>query len=680
MRATTAASFRSSRSLLLLAGIAASLLVLIGAAPSAQAATKGKSAQIWVSPSGNDRAPGTQARPLRTLFAARTRARKQLLAGATDVNVRLLDGTYRLTRTLNFDSRDSGRGRNTVTWSAAKHARPEISGSIAVKNFALANPSLGIYRAKVPVGTRSRQLYVNGRRAVRARSANYPNGFSRTANGYEAPDESMAGWQRPTDLELVTLTQWKMMSCPVQSITGRQIAMQQPCWTNANVFPPIWAFNLISRFENALELLDEPGEWYLDSQEGWLYYMPRSGEKLSGSSVELPVVETLISGNGTATKPVRNLRFRGLTFAHATWLSPSGSDGYAADQSGFHLTGDGHQTSHTGHDPNVTRTPGNVRMIYAQNVSFVRNSFVRLGAVGLDFDTGSQSNTITGNRFEDISSAALQVGGVDIEDHHPPSPVQLTRDNSVTNNMVRSVGREFKDAAGIYIGFTTRSRVANNDVSNVPWSGIAIGWGWGLVDPGGFLGVPGATPGVWGNYTTPTASQGNRIEYNRVSNFLSTLWDGGGIYTVGQQGTSMADGEVIKGNVISGKRRLAGGNVIYTDGGSRYVTVVANVLYDNTPGITDFGPCGLADSLDICWLLFSYGTDRGGCRPYGDIAYYGNYWQHPKTFFEFCPYPPYPVNVTEYGNRQITGPSAISLNQLRRAGLQGNYRKRVGAG
>lgn len=680
MRAITAASSFSTRSLLLIAGIAASLIVLIGATPGANAAGKGKPAQIWVSPSGDDRAPGTKARPLRTLFAARTRARKKLRAGATDVNVRLLDGTYRLTRTLNFDSLDSGRGRNTVTWSAAKHARPTISGSIAVKNFSLFNPTLGIYRARVPVGTRSRQLYVNGRRALRARSADNPNGFVRTSNGYEAPDESMASWQRPTDVELVTTTQWKMMSCPVQSIAGRQIAMQQPCWTNVNVFPPLWSFNLISRIENALELLDEPGEWFLDSQDGWLYYMPRSGERMSGSSVELPVVETLISGNGTPSKPVRNLRFEGLTFTHATWLSPSGADGYATDQSGFHLTGDGHQPNLIGHDQNVTRTPGNVRFQYARNVAFVRNSFVRLGAVGLDFDTGSQANRITGNRFEDISSAALQVGGVDAEDHHPPSPAQLTRDNIVSNNKVRAVGREFKDAAGMYFGFTTRSTIANNDISNVPWSGIAIGWGWGLLDPGGFLGLPNATQGEWGSYTTPTASQGNQIVGNRITNFLGTLWDGGGIYTVGQQGTSMADGELIKGNVISGKRRLAGGNVIYTDGGSRYVSVNQNVLYDNSPGVTDFGPCGLTDSLGICWVVLPYGTDRGGCRPYGDITYTGNFWQHPATFFEACPFPPFPINVTETGNLQITGPSAISSDLLRRAGLQGSYRKRVGAG
>lgn len=668
------------RTVQLLAGFAIVAVILIAASPSAQAARKSKSAQIWVSPTGNDRAAGTRARPLRTLIAARTRARKKLRAGAGDVDVRLLDGTYRLARTLNFDWRDSGRGRGTVTWSAASHARPVISGSIAIKKFSLVNPTLGIYRAKVPVGTRSRQLYVNGRRAVRARSADNPNGFVRTAGGYEAPDETMASWQRPTDLELITTTQWKMMSCPVQSIVGRQISMRQPCWTNVNVFPPLWSFNLISRIENALELLDEPGEWYLDSQDGWLYYMPRSGEQMRGASVELPVVETLVSGNGTATKPVRNLRFEGLTFAHATWLSPSGADGYATDQSGFHLTGEGHQPNLTGHDPNVTRTPGNVRMVFARKVVFARNSFVRLGAVGLDFDTGSQANSITGNRFEDISSAGLQIGGVDSEDHHPPSSAQLTRDNIISNNQIRAVGREFKDAAGIYVGFTTRSKIANNEISNVPWSGIAIGWGWGLLDPGGFLGAPGATQGQWGNYTTPTASRGNRIEYNRISNFLGALWDGGGIYTLGQQGTSAADGEVIKGNVISGKRRLAGGNIIYTDGGSRYVTVEQNVLYDNSPGVTDFGPCSLTDSLALCWIVLPYGSDRGGCRPYGDIVYDGNYWQHPQTFFEACPYPPYPVNVTETGNLQITGPSAISSKILRRAGLQGSYRKRVGAG
>jgi hypothetical protein len=97
---------------------------------------------------------------------------------------------------------------------------------------------------------------------------------------------------------------------------------------------------------------------------------------------------------------------------------------------------------------------------------------------------------------------------------------------------------------------------------------------------------------MWGLYETPTTSRGNRILNNRIHNFLMELWDGGAIYSLGQQGTSAADGELIAGNVAYGKRPAAGGNIFYTDGGSRYVTLFENVSFDNPVGVSDFGRAG----------------------------------------------------------------------------------------
>jgi hypothetical protein len=648
------------------------------AGPVVASQAKGQTT-FWVSPQGDDSAPGTHDRPFRTLQRARTAVRTRLSPQRSNVVVNLLDGTFRLRRPFSLTAADSGDSGHTVTYRAAPGARPKINGALRVKNWRLKDAELGIYRAKVPVGTSSRQLYVNGRRAVRARGATLPNGFLRTEAGFYDVNASMAGWGNQSGIEAVTLSQWKMMRCPVSSIDGNQITMQQPCWANVNVFPYLWSFQTIQRFENAYELLDSAGEWYLDSPKGDLYYIPRVGEDLKAADVELPVAERLISANGKPGKPVENLTFRGLTFQYATWLDPSGSNGYAADQSGFHLTGTGHQPNLIGHDQNVTRTPGNVRLKYARGVSFVGNDFEHLGAVGLDFDTGSQKNEIVGNRFEDISSAAVQLGGVSEIDHHPPLQQQVTRNNRISNNLITRAGIEFQDAAGIYVGYTTYTVVDHNEISHVPWSGIAIGWGWGLVDPGGFLGLPSAVPGQWGTYTTPTTSRRNRILDNRIKYFLEVLWDGGAIYTLGQQGVDAADGELIAGNVASSKRRLAGGNVFYTDGGSRYVTLERNVAYSNKPGVTDFGPCGLDDSLVLCFVIMPYGSDRGGCRPYGDLVYRANLWQYPDPYWIACPYEGHPVNVTDDANTVITGSSAVAKSVLRAAGRQGSYRHRIGA-
>jgi hypothetical protein len=250
---------------------------------------------------------------------------------------------------------------------------------------------------------------------TRARTESNPDNFERTDGGYRfiKAGATLPNWANATEIEAVTITQWKMMRCPVRAIVGSDVLMQDPCWKNANMFqaaagqPVLWNFRLLSRFENAYEFLDHAGEWYLDSAAGWIYYIPRAEENLATAKVELPVLEALIDGRGELDKPVSHIRFEGLTFAYATWLGPSSPDGYAVDQSGFHLVGEGHQPNIIGHDEHTVRTPGNVRFRFATHIEFRDNDFVHLGGVGLDFATGSQHNAIIDNRFEDISSAGF---------------------------------------------------------------------------------------------------------------------------------------------------------------------------------------------------------------------------------------------------------------------------------
>ncbi len=658
----------------------ATVCVLAGVGcPPATAASR-RPVTFWVSPGGNDRADGSRAHPFATLVRARNAVRALAAARRrAGVHIYLLGGVYRLSHALVLDWRDSGVATGSVVWSAAPGAHPVISGAIRVGGWKLYDAARGIYEARVPAGLSTRELYVDGQRAVRARSGMDPPGFVRTRTGFRAPNDAMDSWRNPRGVEVVTLTQWKMMRCPVQAIRGRDIIVQQPCWTNVNVFPYLWSFQTLSWLENAYALLHKPGQWYLDTTVHRLYYIPLPGQSMSGTDVEAPVLQALIDVRGTLRRPVEHLRFEGIGFEYGTWLGPSGPNGYAADQSGFHLDGYGHRPNLIGHDPDTTRTPGNVRLTYARDVAFVHDDFLHLGGAGLDFATGSQHDAIIANRFRDISAAAIQLGGVSRLDAHPYSPAQVTRDNVISNNLVSATGREYEDAAGIYVGFATRTLVAHNDISDVPWSGIAIGWGWGLLDPGGYLGLPGAVQGQWGDYSTPTTSSANRIMDNRIHGFLGALWDGGAIYTLGQQGASPRDGELIAGNVASGKRPRAGGNTFYTDGGSRYVTLQRNVSLDDPPGVTDFGPCGLPDSLALCSDRVPYGSDRGGCRPYGDITYLDNYFSDPTPFFGVCPYPPHPVDVVDDDTHLISTAGQVPRSILDAAGLQPAYRSSVGA-
>jgi len=701
---------------------------------------------IWVSPAGDDANAGTQAAPFRTLEHA---VETLEAAGDAEVIVYLADGTHRLTRPLVF-----GPGGPEIEFLAAPGASPVISGAVQVKGWTLHDQSKNIYRAAAG-SSDSRQLYVNGRRATRARTespgGNNPAGFlpspvlppkssdvtqyvisggirfiptSLNAAGWHDP----AKWSNPRDIEAVIETQWKMMRVPLEAITASSatkpglITLRQPAWTNANLFfsakpqtctpdkPGIWSFWQVTRFENAYEFLDQPGEWYLDRAKGTLYYIPRPGEDLATADVELPVLETLVKGIGTPEKPVANIRFEGLTFAYATWLEPSGNEGYVSDQSGFHVTGSTHKPNVIGHVREVTRTPGNLTFTYARNIVFNKNLFLHLGAAALDFGTGSQDGEITGNVFTDISAAAIQLGGVNEIDARPQLAGQATKHNTISDNLIFESGREYVDSAAIFVGFTSRTDVSHNTINDVPWSGIAIGWGWGLLDQGMFPGLPCGQSGMWGNFTTPTANSGNSISFNRITRFLQNRWDGGAIYSTGQQGQSIEDPLVIEGNVANDKADHAGGNTFYTDGGSRYIVLKGNVSYDNRIGRMNLGPLPQCDDpLPYPPLALAnvvpYGSDSGGCVTYGDIRYENNYWMEgtipleefalgtlstilssilkinppsdpwsKEGFYDICPYSAagvsYPTNLTYSNNHDILGVWEVPMAILNGAGAR----------
>lgn len=689
------------------------LATLIAFPSSAMAAER-----IWVSPSGSDANPGTKAAPLATLQMAQKAVRGALRRRpGANVTVLLRDGTYRLKRPLTLTARDSARGGRMVAYRAYRGERPVISGAVRVpgSSWSRFDKETNIWRAKVG-DVATRELYVNGERATRAATSEYPAGFRPSWNGGGAgsgiaylPTIEPSGlnpaswgnpaeWSNPDDVEAVILTQWKTMTVPVSAVipasgsTPGLLQMAEPAWHNANVFreakgePGVWSFWQVTRFENALEFLDSPGEWYLDQESGWLYYKPQPWQNMRTADVELPVLEALVQSKGAATKPIRNIEFRGLTFSFATWLQPRGDNGYVSDQAGFHLIGEGHEPNTIGHDPNDVATPGNVSVSFGRNVRFVGDRFEHLGAVGLALGTGSQHTLVRENVFADVGSSAVTLSGISTADHHPASSAQTSVGNTIAGNLVSHVAWGYPDAPGIFVGFSSGTKVVRNTIEDVPWSGIAIGWGWGLLDPGGFPGLPNATAYQWGQWEIPTPNKNGLVAENTIREFLGLLWDGGAIYTTGAQGASGENGLRIEANVAYGKRPKAGGNTFYTDGGSRYITVRGNLSHDNPIGKTDFGPPPRPgdplpypkepSELDGA----AYGSDTGGCVTYGEIGFIGNSWLQPpmKTemelnnffyalltdgklipyspegFFDICPYSSggvsYPTGLSYSGN------------------------------
>lgn len=666
------------------AGLAVMPLLLAacssGSGTSTPAADNGPPCQTYrVATSGDDTSgDGSAEAPFLTLERARQAVRVDADRGQCPIDVNIATGTYALTVPLVFDAGDSGSVDAPVTYRAA----PEndgpvvISGGVAVTGFTCDAANLctaGV--AGLPERAMPRQFYVDGQRATRARTnagADANSDYARVPEGYKQLLPQLLS--HPELVEAVTATQWKMMRCPVAGIEGGvTLVMAQPCWDNANTYPEPWNFQLLSWLENAPEFLTEPGMWYLDPYSQQMTYLHTAGTP--PHHAVLPVLESLVALVGAPEAPVTDIRFVDLQFSHATWFEPNSANGYVADQSGNILKGDGYAANVIGHQKLTYKTPGNITLRFARRIAFDGNTFAHLGATALDLDTGSQQNRVENNTFTDISSAAIQVGGFTQQDMRPDSAHE-TSDNYIANNEISYTGRDYYDSAAIFVGYTARTVITHNRISHTPWAGVAIGWGWGLFDQGGFPGLPHATLGQWGTYDTPTIQQGNEISSNLFEHFLEQLWDGGAIYTNGAQGQSYENGLLIKQNVARNKRAAAGGNIWYTDGGSRYVTLEQNVSLDNPVGTVDFGPCLTGSSFEPLCLgtgLVSYGADMGGCLPVGDLTYDENYLRDTVTFFgpNLCSnanIPPYPVGLQFINNVPTTSAADVPGWILEQAG------------
>lgn len=673
------------------------LLLLGGCGPGSSSSGSAQSActqTYWVSTSGNDASgDGSETAPFLTLDRARQAVRADASRGQCAIDVNVKSGTYALSAPLKFDAGDSGAINAPVTYQAAPgNTSPVvISGGIPVTGFncSILNICTGTV-AGLPAHVLPRQFYVNDQRAIRARS-NYGQlvniNYLRVTDGYDQfiPET----FTHPELVEAVTVTQWKMMRCPVASMSGTSLIMANPCWNNANTFPVPWNFQLLSWLENAPEFLTEPNMWYLDPYSKQLTYYNTSST--APQNAVLPVLESLVELVGTPDAPVSNIRFKGLQFSYATWLGPNpaawqgaastsapdSTDGYVADQSGNILKGSDYSANVIGHQKVVYKTPGNITLRYAKEITFDGNTFIHLGGAALDLDTGSQNNTVVNNVFTDISSAAILVGGFTQEDMRPDSAHQ-TSGNLIGNNDISYTGQDYYDSAAIFAGFTTGTVITHNTINHTPWTGIAIGWGWGLFDQGSFPGLPGATRNMWGTYDSPTIQSNNEISSNLIENFLEQLWDGGAIYTNGAQGQSFDNGLTIKLNVAENKRPAAGSNIFYTDGGSQYITLEQNVTLNDPTGTVDFGPCLAGSSINSLCLgtgLISYGADMGGCLPVGDLKYVQNYFLDTIDFFGpgLCHnalIPPYPVNLTFMNNIPISSSTDVPTWILFQAGTQ----------
>jgi parallel beta-helix repeat protein len=552
--------------------LGAILLVFSFFVSTAQGAAS-RDADFSLAPSGDDNNPGTAEKPFASPARARQAVREKIAAGLKQpVKVIIRGGTYVLSETLSFGPEDSGTSEFPVIYAGYPGETPVFSGGRRITGWEKADN--GRWKARTDVKN-FRQLYVNGVRAVRARGE-APAGLELFGfRGYRTTAIGMADWPDAAELEFVYFTQWCQDYCKVKSISRdgqfAVIEMLQPYFTWGRRNEGKKVTDKLEKFyiENAIELLDEPGEWYLDQAAKTVYYIPRPGEDLASAEVIVPALEKIAELRGSLDAPVHDIHFVGLSFSYGSWLEPS-EKGLVVIQANFTidpLTLMERDGALAGVHNEYIKSPANVICHTAGKIKFEKCTFTHLGGAGLDFDSGSQDNQILGCSFTDISSSAIQIGAVLKEDHHPSDPRFVMKNNLVKNCLIENCAVDYGGGVGIFVGYTEGTVLANNEIRNLPYSGISMGWGWGEEDVGG--GAENYYQPF--KYDTPTTAKNNRIEYNHIHHVLLQLWDGAGIYTLGNQ-----PGSMIRGNYIHDNVGMPGG--IYLDEGSGFIEVSGNLI------------------------------------------------------------------------------------------------------
>jgi len=552
----------------------------LAAALAASAAGEGPraGADFYVAANGKDADPGTAAAPFATVAKARDTVREKIRQGLNkNILVQIPGGTYALAETLTFGPEDSGTEKFSITYAAAPGEKVVLSGGRKIIGWKKGTGD--IWTAEVPEVKAGkwyfRQLFVNGRRAIRARTPNqgWCDGRPVKPVDQNKPQEpvvirikvagGVAAWRNPEDIELAYIRNNDGGRKALESIdaAAQTVTLRPPHRWAPKCFGFDW-FNGVPDgrcyLENALEFLDSPGEWYLDRGTGILSYWPQPGEDLPQCEVVAPVVHnTLLAVAGTRQRPVLNLHFRGLNVEHVDWPLP--------DHGFMGLFSCNVPVFREGGDPGHRFIEAAVEIAHARSCSFRDGGIARVGAMGMVLREGTADIAIDGNHIQQTGAGGLGLGHCNVAAGYlkaapPPEPCEYERFR-VCNNYIHHCGADYHGGTGIALYRMKHSTISHNLIHDTAYFGMCLG---GDQDP------------KW------SFVEGNTVERNHIHRAMQVTQDGAGLYVC----FAHAGGKnLIRANLIhdTSTNNMSAG--LYLDSACAGVTFEHNVIYRN-PSMT----------------------------------------------------------------------------------------------
>lgn len=553
--------------------------------------------EIWISPKGSDFNDGTCQSPKATLTSALRQAREwrrtednRIQGGIT---IYMEGGTYAFYEPVFIRPEDSGTKESPTIIRSVGDEKVILSGGISINGWKKQGK---VWVADVPVFNGRpldfRQLWVNGKKAVRARDVEDFEKMNRICSVDEkneilyVPVVSIRrlidnkGNLKAKYAEMVLHQMWCVANLRIRSVEvqgdSAAIRFHQP--ESRIQFEHPWPRPMVTTdghnsafyLTNARELQDVPGEWYHDIDARKVYYYPREGEKMQEAEVIVPAVETLVRVEGTLDRPVCHIRFEKITFSYTTWMRPS-EKGHVPLQAGMYLT-DGYridpkmQRNYLNHPLDnqgwLGRPAAAVRVVAARQIDFERCQFEHLGSTGLDYEEAVQGGVVRGCLFHDIAGNGLLVGSFSPaahETHLPYDPAdrrEVCTQQQINNCYFTEIGNEDWGCLAIAAGYVGDVNIEHNEISEVPYSGISLGWGW---------------------TQTVNCMRNNRVHANLIHHYAKHMYDVAGIYTLGSQPKSYVTENCVhsiyKPGYVHDPNHWF---YLYTDEGSSFITVRDN--------------------------------------------------------------------------------------------------------
>ena len=553
--------------------------------------------EIWISPKGSDFNDGTRQSPKATLTSALRQAREwrrtednRIQGGIT---IYMEGGTYAFHEPVFIRPEDSGTKESPTVIRSVGDEKVILSGGISINGWKKQGK---VWVADVPAFNGRpldfRQLWVNGKKAVRARDVEDFEKMNRICSVDEkneilyVPAVSIRrlidnkGNLKAKYAEMVLHQMWCVANLRIRSVEvqgdSAAIRFHQP--ESRIQFEHPWPRPMVTTdghnsafyLTNARELQDVPGEWYHDIDARKVYYYPREGEKMQEAEVIVPAVETLVRVEGTLDRPVCHIRFEKITFSYTTWMRPS-EKGHIPLQAGMYLT-DGYridpkmQRDYLNHPLDnqgwLGRPAAAVRVAAAKQIDFERCRFEHLGSTGLDYEEAVQGGVVRGCLFRDIAGNGLLVGSFSPaahETHLPYDPAdrrEVCTQQQINNCYFTEIGNEDWGCLAIAAGYVGDVNIEHNEISEVPYSGISLGWGW---------------------TQTVNCMRNNRVHANLIHHYAKHMYDVAGIYTLGSQPKSYVTENCVhsiyKPGYVHDPHHWF---YLYTDEGSSFITVRDN--------------------------------------------------------------------------------------------------------